>query len=391
MSFLCRSSKLTRNTSYLFKYYKNIVVGHTHDNIRRFTSSAKKSRSFVKLGLVGVTLGGVIGTGYSIHQLNQPKTHILNEEVAIPLIENPPEIPPSKKIRIPGDQSGLKLTLYQYQTCPFCCKVRAFLDYYGISYDVIEVDPVLRQSIKWSPYKKVPILLVNVGENKYQPLNDSSMIISALSSVLRDSKRDIEEITGYYPFISFQDEDGSIKKDIMNKYFLMLGENADRLKSLDDINEERKWRKWADQVLVHVLSPNVYRTREEALQAFGWFSEVAEWDKHFPVWEKYLMVYVGAYAMWLVGKRLKKRHHLKDDVRQSLYDECNYWVKEVNKKGTPFMGGKEPNLADLSVYGILSSIEGCDAFQDLLKKSNIKTWYYNMKEAVTKHQGCEFA
>ena len=38
--------------------------------------------------------------------------------------------------------------------------------------------------------------------------------------------------------------------------------------------EERKWRKWADDVLVHVLSPNVYRTREEALQAFNWFSEV---------------------------------------------------------------------------------------------------------------------
>jgi microsomal prostaglandin-E synthase 2 len=37
---------------------------------------------------------------------------------------------------------------------------------------------------------------------------------------------------------------------------------------------ERQWRKWADEVLVHTLSPNVYRTKEEALQAFNWFSEV---------------------------------------------------------------------------------------------------------------------
>jgi microsomal prostaglandin-E synthase 2 len=37
--------------------------------------------------------------------------------------------------------------------------VRAFLDYYGIPYDVIEVNPVLRQQIKFSKYKKVPILL----------------------------------------------------------------------------------------------------------------------------------------------------------------------------------------------------------------------------------------
>lgn len=39
--------------------------------------------------------------------------------------------------------------------------------------------------------------------------------------------------------------------------------------------DERKWRKWADEVLVHTLSPNVYRTKDEALQAFQWFSEVS--------------------------------------------------------------------------------------------------------------------
>lgn len=74
------------------------------------------------------------------------------------------------QIATAGDQSGLKLVLYQYQTCPFCCKVRAFLDYYGISYDIVEVDPVLRQSIKWSEYKKVPILLAKV-ENGYQVMH----------------------------------------------------------------------------------------------------------------------------------------------------------------------------------------------------------------------------
>ena len=29
--------------------------------------------------------------------------------------------------------------------------------------------------------------------------------------------------------------------------------------SLKDIVEERRWRKWTDEVLVHTLSPNVYR------------------------------------------------------------------------------------------------------------------------------------
>lgn len=156
-------------------------------------------------------------------------------------------------------------------------------------------------------------------------------------------------------------------------------------------SEERKWRKWADDVLVHTLSPNVYRTTDEAFQAFNWFSEVGEWEKHFPPWERYLIIYVGAYAMWMIGKRLKKRHSLKDDVRLSLYDECNFWAKAIKAKGTEFMGGNEPNLADLAVYGVLSSIEGCDAFRDLLKHSRIKTWYLSMKNAVKSHKGAAFA
>lgn len=84
------------------------------------------------------------------------------------------------------------------------------------------------------------------------------------------------------------------------------------------------------------------------------------------------------------------RHNLKDDVRQSLYDDCNNWAKAVQLKGTRFMGGNEPNLADLSVYGILSSIEGCDAFKDLLKHSKIKNWYLDMKGQVKKHGGTAF-
>lgn len=39
--------------------------------------------------------------------------------------------------------------------------------------------------------------------------------------------------------------------------------------------EERKWRKWVDDEFVHTLSPNVYRTLDEAYKTFNWFSEVS--------------------------------------------------------------------------------------------------------------------
>ena len=72
------------------------------------------------------------------------------------------------QVKSDTDNTGLKLTLYQYQTCPFCCKVRTYLDYYGLSYDVIEVNSVRRQQIKWSKYKKVPILVCDgIGKDGF--------------------------------------------------------------------------------------------------------------------------------------------------------------------------------------------------------------------------------
>lgn len=79
-----------------------------------------------------------------------------------------------------SEDGGVKLTLYQYKTCPFCSKVRAFLDYQGLPYDIVEVNPVMRQEIKWSTYRKVPILMVNedvVSDNSefLGGINDSSI------------------------------------------------------------------------------------------------------------------------------------------------------------------------------------------------------------------------
>ena len=55
----------------------------------------------------------------------------------------------------------LTVTLYQYQNCPFCGKVRAFLDYYGIDYTIVEVNPLWKKEISFSKYRKVPFILAN--------------------------------------------------------------------------------------------------------------------------------------------------------------------------------------------------------------------------------------
>lgn len=51
------------------------------------------------------------------------------------------------------------------------------------------------------------------------------MIISALSSFLIDNCR-LSDVVKYYPLISFVDDKGSTKTDVMNKYFLMFEEGT---------------------------------------------------------------------------------------------------------------------------------------------------------------------
>ena len=52
------------------------------------------------------------------------------------------------------------ITLYQFASCPFCNKVRTFLDYYGMKYKIVEVDPIFKKEIKFSEYRKVPIVVI---------------------------------------------------------------------------------------------------------------------------------------------------------------------------------------------------------------------------------------
>ncbi len=60
-----------------------------------------------------------------------------------------------------------------------------------------------------------------------------------------------------------------------------------------------------EKELVHMLSPNVYITPWEALQAFRYFSDVGQWEQIFSNTERKMVIYVGATVMYFLGKYLK--------------------------------------------------------------------------------------
>jgi len=341
------------------------------------------------MAVVGFGVGALAGLGYMYRKMNtkvMPIANIDGKGNSFLFSEPPPVDVIARRVENPTDDSGLKITLFQYQACPFCTKVRAYLDFAGVSYDVVEVNPVTKKQVGWSIYKKVPTVIIKVKEG-YQQLNDSSMIISSLASFLREKNQDLLKIVKFYPVVEYSEEDGSKRSEIMNRYFLMFGDEEPVDRTKESIVEERRWRKWSDDVLMHTLSPNIYRTWDESVAAFRMFDKNGDWERIFSYWERQLVIYVGAAAMYMIGKRLKKRHNLLEDVRLSLYQEVNHFMKAVKSKGTPFLGGDLPNLADLAVYACLVSIDGSVAFDDLLSNSSVAPWYTRMQQVIESRRG----
>uniref|UniRef100_A0A914C4N3 Glutaredoxin domain-containing protein n=1 Tax=Acrobeloides nanus TaxID=290746 RepID=A0A914C4N3_9BILA len=213
----------------------------------------------------------------------------------------------SRKIVSDYDKTGLNLRLYQYQTCPYCCKVRAFLDYYGFSYEVVEVNPVTRSQLKTitKGYKKVPV--VTTSQVK-EPLVESSLIISTIATFLIRPKLTLDGCIEFYPIVEGHNkESGKVEPKYPNKFYVMFQDSLTSQEQIQNAREEREWREWVDHHFIHLISPNVYRTWNEALDTFYFFNHIGEWERNFPTWERYLAIYAGAAAMYFISKRLKKR------------------------------------------------------------------------------------
>eukprot|EP00177_Eucheuma_denticulatum_P007434 GFKZ01013531.1.p1 GENE.GFKZ01013531.1~~GFKZ01013531.1.p1 ORF type:complete len:319 (+),score=48.14 GFKZ01013531.1:239-1195(+) len=224
------------------------------------------------------------------------------------------------------------IVLYQYEVCPFCNKVRAYLDYHGIAYSVIEVDPLRKTELKNLPdtqYRKVPIALIN-GEQ----VNGSAAVIDAVCAATGTSKRPSDK--------------------------------------------ERDWLKWLDDTLIHFIAPNIYRTPSESLQTFQYITDNAK----FSAWQRGTIRYSGAAAMYMVGRKLKKKYGIEDE-RGEFASALGDWMEAVREQGGTFFGGERPGMADLSVYGVLKAIQGFDTFAEMVAgNDDLREWFERVRDAV---------
>ncbi|KAL9312570.1 hypothetical protein ACSQ67_018022 [Phaseolus vulgaris] len=133
--------------------------------------------------------------------------------------------------------------------------------------------------------------------------------------------------------------------------------------------------RWVDNHLVHVLSPNIYRNVPEALESFDYITT----QGNFSFSERLVAKYGGAAAMYFVSKKLKKKHNITDE-RAALYGAAEQWVDALN--GRKFLGGLDPNLADLAVFGVLRPIRDLKSGRDMVEHTRIGKWFSEMDRAV---------
>lgn len=243
------------------KSHQEVAFARRHFAQALQSGGGKKPNGTFKLAMLGAVVGAATGSVYTFYtRWTDGNSHKEHEETKPKRVEVIPKgVRITKRYVNPKDTSGLDIVLFQFQTCPFCCKVRAYLDYMGISYSVVEVDAVLRQDIRWSSVKKVPMVLIRQQDGSYVQMVDSSAIISLIATYLQDRRTDIGDLAQFYPHISFFDDDGKKKQDILNKYFLMYREHTPK----GVTRETEEYVSSSNMYFIYIISPGCLQNRPQ--------------------------------------------------------------------------------------------------------------------------------
>ena len=223
--------------------------------------------------------------------------------------------------------------LYQYKICPFCHRVKAYLDYLKIDYDTVEVNPLTKSEIKFSKdHKKVPIAIIDG-----MTINESGAII--------------QQITEKYA-----------KGKLPDSFFV----------------DSEQWLEWSEKKLAVMLYPNITRSFDESWECFGYADDVHQWS----AFQRMLVRASGPAAMYFANGRIKKKYNIVDE-RKELKEVLDVWTTALGNK--KFLHGNELSLSDLMVFGTLRAIRDFQTFREVMaENTTLKTWFDNVDDALTK-------
>ena len=223
---------------------------------------------------------------------------------------------------------GTTIDFFQYAICPFCNKTKAFLNYAGVKYNAIEVNPLTKAEIRWSTdYRKVPLaralLFVNAKEENDDDINNNknnkSVVVwkgsdEIIHGLLQQDwvKQKLEEKwqsssttttsdKNQIPTTTPADDDSATSK---TKRTTMIWKEFG-----PESESSQYWVTYANQELAVLLYPNLCPTLYDSYQAFAYINDDTN---QFSYWQKLSIRLVGSLAMYLAASRVKRTYHNKD-------------------------------------------------------------------------------
>ncbi len=232
-----------------------------------------------------------------------------------------------QRLSVPERVIGGKPTLYLFQSCPFCWKVRALLSHKGVDFHTVEVDPMKKGELAWSEWTAVPVFVDSDGTQ----VNDSNDILHYINSNF---------------------EGGNIFPD--------SGEDS----------HQDEWMDFSGGVLGKSIVPVIYSSYGASRKALSYVSEVESFSR----FQKWKAVWLGGVVMRMVGKSRGKMFDLPPD--ENLLHQMNEMSGGMNGD---FFGGEVPNGADWANYGILRAMKGLNGHELVTTHSVVGPWFERMR------------
>ena len=222
------------------------------------------------------------------------------------------------------------ITLYQFELCPYCHKVKAGMDVKGLAYRRIEVNPMTKKELPELPdtarRRKVPVIELN-GE------------------LVQDSTDILAYLEAKYP----------------TRFPLVPADATAREKTL--LIEQ-----WVDDDLSYVLPTVIYGKWGDAIRA----AKVVARTSNFGFVQNALVRGGGSLIMHQVSKRIVKKRggHPPAQMLSNELDKFEQWLGDAD-----FVCGDELTLGDVATHGCLTCIQEFPAFTTVMQRPRIAAWF----------------
>ena len=239
-------------------------------------------------------------------------------------------------------ESAPIITLYQFQLCPFCHKVRAALDLKGLAYREVEVAPGSKRELPPLPEgapKKVPV--IQIGE---EVIWDSTTILMRLDALTPSARR-----------------------------ALLPAEGAGRAAVME-------LEEWIDAHLIPSLPTVIYDTWANAMRA----AQITARESNFTLMQSLKVRVGGSLIMRLIAKRILKRAGRTDG--HAWVAECLDSMEE-RLAGAEFLVGQTLSVADAALHGALRCVEEFPVFEQVRARPRLSAWYQSVARLRAEGRG----